>query len=72
MKIITNDEVIEYVEDLISKIEIDSSNIKFEFLKLKIEYYKLYKKLEDSENHIKELKKCIKLYKIKELSYIYS
>ena len=36
MKVIIKKEVVEHIEDLISKIEIDPSIIKFEFIKFTI------------------------------------
>ena len=71
MKVIIKKEVVEHIEDLISKIEIDPSIIKFEFIKLNIENYELQKKLEDSENQVKKLKKDISLHEIKEISCAY-
>ena len=71
MELFNNDKNIKKIEDLIFNLEIDLSRIKLDILKFQFECYENFKKIEDYENKMHELKRSIKYEKIEQILRLY-
>ena len=71
MELFNNDKNIKKIEDLIFNLEIDLSRIKLDIFKFQFECYEKYKKMEDYENKIHEIKTNIKYEKIEQTLRLY-
>ena len=63
MELFNNDKNIKKIEDLIFNLELDLSRIKSDILKFQFECYENFKKIEDYENKMHELKKVLSMRK---------
>ena len=71
MELFNNDKNIKKIEDLIFNLELDLFRIKSDILKFQFECYENFKKIEDYENKMHELKRSIKYEKIEQILRLY-